>query len=320
MVRDFNSVWEKEKRRHWLFLRRKRKRKVKFLLEKFGSEDVIDCVTEVEGITVADQPVPSTFSSDARCYGGVELSDDEEKVLCLPPKFAVYEKVDLTSCEAQIEKGLAKLRWSALRSADDERGGGGEEQMVGEEEEERVWPFDLKNGAFDLRYLRPTDLPFNKRVCLPTALQDDKEIDMQHLKGKLMRVTEGYIKEQGMRMARSNLTREEQRGLKSLKDKENVVVFQTDKSGRFAVDTMDNYRVACQPHVENDHTVTEELHERVQAEANAHSVMWVRLLNAGEISGGQARIKSNMLVRDCTLAPLYTLRKDHKTTPVKIKA
>ena len=167
---------------------------------------------------------------------------------------------------------------------------------------------------FDLRYLRPTDVPFNKRVCLATALEDDKEIDMQHLKGKLMRVTEEYVKEQSVRMAKSNLTREEQRGLKSLKNKDDVVVFQTDKSGRFAVDTMDNYRVACQPHVENDITVTHELHERVQAEANAHSVMWVRLLNAGDITGGQARIKSNMLVNDCKLAPLYTLRKDHKTT------
>ena len=117
-----------------------------------------------------------------------------------------------------------------------------------------------------------------------------------------------------MRAAKSNLTREEQRGLRSLKGSENVVVYQTDKSGRFAVDTKDNYRVACRPHVENDHTITESLHERLQKEANAHSVMWVRLLNAGEVVGGQARIKSNMLVSDCTLAPLYTLRKDHKTT------
>ena len=202
-----------------------------------------------------------TFVSDARCYGGVELTDDEKKVLCLPPNFAVYEKVDVTSCEAQIEKGLAKLRWSALRN-EKEQGNEREQQSRGEEKEERAWPFDLKNGVFDLRYLRPTDLPFNRRVYLPNALQDDKEIDMQHLKGKLMRVTEEYVKEQSVSMAKSNLTREEQLGLRSLKSKDDVVVYQTDKSGRFAVDTMANYRVACQPHVENDLTVTQELHER----------------------------------------------------------
>ena len=148
-----------------------------------------------------------------------------------------------------------------------------------------------------------------------TAREDDKEIDMQHLKGNLVRATKEYINEQSTRVvAKSNLTREELCGLRSLKDKENVVVYQTDKSGWFAVDTVDNYRVACQPHVENDLTIKKGLHERVQREANAHSVLWVRLLSAGEIIGGQTRIKSNMLVSDCTLAPLYTLRKDHKTT------
>ena len=57
--RDYDSVWEREKRRHWLFLRTKRKRRVKFLLGKFGSENVVGCVTE--GITVAEQSGPSTF-------------------------------------------------------------------------------------------------------------------------------------------------------------------------------------------------------------------------------------------------------------------
>ena len=42
--------------------------------------------------------------------------------------------------------------------------------------------------------------------------------------------------------------------------------------------TLDNYCVVCKPHVENDYTVAEELHERLQAEGNAHSVLWVRLL------------------------------------------
>ncbi|KAJ7389597.1 hypothetical protein OS493_030283 [Desmophyllum pertusum] len=203
--------------------------------------------------------MPSTFSSSPQCYGGIELTNDEEKALCLPPKFAVYDRVDLTSCEAQIEKGLAKLRWSMIRRADS----GPDE---GEGEKERVWPFDLETKTFDLHYLRPTDIPFNNRVCLPDALEDDKEIDMQHLKGKLIRATKEYIGRE------------------------------TDKSSRFAVDTLDNYCVACQPHVENDPTVTEELHEKAQAEANAHSVLWVRILNAGEGVGGQARIKSNMLV------------------------
>lgn len=147
VVVPFNRVWEKEKRKHWNVLRkRRRRRKVNFLSRKYGQNEVVDCVTEVEGITVADQPMPSTFSSSPQCYGGIELTNDEEKALCLPPKFAVYDRVDLTSCEAQIEKGLAKLRWSMIRRADS----GPDE---GEGEKERVWPFDLETKTFDLHYL-----------------------------------------------------------------------------------------------------------------------------------------------------------------------
>lgn len=183
-------------------LRDKRKRKVGFLSQKYGRKDV-DCVTEVKGITVADQTIPPSFSSSPQCYGGVDLTSDEKKALCLPPKFAAYDQVDLTSCEAQIEKGLAKLRWSMIRKTDST-------PDEGEEEEERVWPFDLETKAFDLRSLRPTDIPFNIRVCLPDALDSDKEIDMQHLKGKLVRATREYISDQNVRSTKSNLTSEEQ--------------------------------------------------------------------------------------------------------------
>ena len=94
----------------------------------------------MEGLTVAEQSIPSTFSSSSRCYEGVQLTNDE-KVLCLPPKFAVYENIDLMSCKTQIEKGLAKLCWLARRNVNDETGDTGEREV--EQEGERAWPFDL---------------------------------------------------------------------------------------------------------------------------------------------------------------------------------
>ena len=42
---------------------------------------------------------------------------------------------------------------------------------------------------------------------------------------------------------------------------EGVVIYQTDKSGRFSIDIVHNYRKACQPHAENDPTVSQEYHE-----------------------------------------------------------
>ena len=63
-------------------------------------------------------------------------------MLCLSPRFAVYEKINLMSCEAQTEKGLAKLRWSALRNAGDESGDSNERKV--EREGERAWLFSIE--------------------------------------------------------------------------------------------------------------------------------------------------------------------------------
>ena len=263
------------------------------------------------GITVGNQTIPCTLSSDPQCYGNVELTGEEKGALCPPSKFAVYDQVSLTSCEVNIEKGFAKLRWSITRQAESEPDGEKKEEERGRE---RVWPVHLDTKTVNFQYLRPTDLPFNKRVCLPDESESEKEVDKQHLKGRLLKATKKYIADRSVGSIESNLLTEERQGLRSSRANKNIVVYQTDKSGRFALDTLDNYRFACKPHVENDLTVTEELHERAQAEANAHSVLVSENLNAGESAGGQAKIKSNMLVSDCTLAPLYALRKDHKNT------
>ena len=59
---------------------------------------------------------------------------------------------------------------------------------------------------------------------------------MQHLKGKLVvRGTKEYISDQNVRSTKSNLTSEEQRGVNSLRDNNDIVAYRTDKSGRFAV-------------------------------------------------------------------------------------
>ena len=140
---------------------------------------------------------------------------------------------------------------------------------------------------------------------------------IQHLKDDLKRTTREYVERARSESTKQkNLTHEEKEELRSLKERVNqseVVVYQTDKSGRFSVDTLDNYRDACRIHVENDPTVTQDFHEKAQKMADAHSTLWTRILRAGEGVEGQARIKSNVLVQDSTQAPIYALRKDHKS-------
>ena len=108
-------------------------------------------MTEVEGITVADQQIPESFSSSHRCYGGTQLSS-EEKVLSLPPKFSVYQRVEITACEAQIEKGLTKFHWTAQKTGDTPTEPNGP-NGTNHEPTMRLWTFDAETKTVDLRHL-----------------------------------------------------------------------------------------------------------------------------------------------------------------------
>ena len=131
-------------------------------------------------------------------------------------------------------------------------------QWQQQQQQDKEEIFDPETGTLDLRWLKPTDLPFNKRVSLPEPLSNEREVAIQHLRDRLSRVTEEYVRATGSTLrAQSNLTEAEKAGLKILKGRirqGEVVVYQTDKSGGFTIDTVDNYRDACRPHVESDLT------------------------------------------------------------------
>ena len=98
-----------------------------------------------------------------------------------------------------------------------------------------------------------------------------------------------------------------------------MVVFETDKSGRFSTDSPENYRVGAMPHVQNDMVIDMKDHDQIETKLNAHATMWMRMLNAGEGENQTERIRHNMTSQYSPVAPLYVLRKDHKTNfdPVK---
>ena len=100
--------------------------------------------------------------------------------------------------------------------------------------------------------MRPSDLPFNQRIHLPSPLPPSDKIALQVLRDKLLNLTKDYIStstSSGM----CNLEQAEKEALKSItrriREKE-VVVSQTDKSGRPSVDTPENYRQSSLVYVE----------------------------------------------------------------------
>ena len=91
-----------------------------------------------------------------------------------------------------------------------------------------------------------------------------------------------------------------------------VVVFQTDKSGKLAADSPENYAEAARPHIEKDEIVTKKDYEDIEKLINAHSIFWMRMLKVGEDTGDQERYKQSMKTEDSKRSTLYMFRKDHK--------
>ena len=98
---------------------------------------------------------------------------------------------------------------------------------------------------------------------MPPALEEDEEIKLQNLKRDLVKVTDEYIMENKEKMKSGqhgkyiNLTKSEGRGLESLQKRKDIVVFQTDTSGRLAADSKESYVEAAMPHVREDPVVVD---------------------------------------------------------------
>ena len=294
-------------------------KKIDFLTEKRRKNDLNEykmkkrreeenCI--IEGVRISDRPLTDDFDNKPQCYGGITLNENEQKTLSLPPKFAMYEEIRAEKCEAEIEKGMAKLRWNRRKEEDGEQ--------------TRQHAFDIDTKTMNYRHLRPTEMKYNKRVYLPKQMSEEEEVKALNLKNMLMQEIEEYSKNNKNKMRMSNLKRKERDGLKSLKKrcKNGLVVSQTDKSGKFSADSKDNYIKSMEEHVLKDEDITEEVHTKAQKEANAHSIFWSRMLCISSETGkgeaqrhiNQQRAKNNLLVEGSELPPVYGLRKDHKKT------
>ena len=132
---------------------------------------------------------------------------------------------------------------------------------------DRVWPYDPETSTIDLRYLRSTDLPFNSFVHMPPPLQEDEEIKFQNLKRDLVSVADRYVSEtkakarseSGTNIKYANLSESEVKGLESIQKRDDVVIFQTDKSGRMAIDSKQNYVAAAEVHIAGDSTIDDKI-------------------------------------------------------------
>ena len=313
-------------------LKREKKKKIEFLKRRRENEadnrDQYRSNREYLCSTVIthDQEVPVTFDNEARIYGRAEVNEKEMAALRLPPKYTVYEKINKERCQIEIESMVTKYRWEMMKEKENntvrtdsvnvDLDLAGDENTNNKNEtegiEERAYHYDIDSKTFDFRKMRPTDMPDNKRIYLPDSTKDSEEVDIAFLSHELERETKRYESEQKVT---TNLSKHQQIGLKSLREREDIVIFQTDKSSRFSVDTKANYIEACKVHVDKDRTIDDTQYDSMLREMNAHSTMWCKIVKAGEEASSHSvqRVKENLTASEgCDPPPMYALRKDHK--------
>ena len=119
----------------------------------------------------------------------------------------------------------------------------------------------------------------------------------------------------------SNLKEGEKEGLDSLRERVGrgeLVCSVTDKSGRWACDSLENYKKGCTEQLrdsEKTQEITKEEHNKGEREMNGHALALGRMLGLKEGVEG-SRLRNVMTAEGSKIVPFYGMRKDHKEVVV----
>ena len=256
------------------------------------------------------------------------ISDDERRLLSLPPKFCLFSDLKGDDFDLATELANTKIRYFK-RDSDEDREAGDpqdepadlqltpEQQLQSDREEARTRQvYDHQTKELDVGRLRATDVKGNARVHLPGPLPTSQEAQL-HIRTQAFKETfNNYIKKSAPGgKQRTNLTVAQTRGLKSLKKRiteGEVVVCQTDKTGLFCVVSTQAYIKMGEPHVAGDKEVKQEEIEKIQRLTNGHTSSWIKILGAGSQWDHASRIRETCINHGANVGPMYLLVKDHK--------
>ena len=261
--------------------------------EKMGINDT------VKDVVIKDEVLTEEFTSEPRKYGNVAIENKQWTVLTLPPKFGLYKKVKVRDIIISLEEALNKLRWNRVF-----------DKKIPEITETNF----IQGRKVDINNLKRTELPFNHMVCMPDALSQEEEVRIQCFKNEVVKIAKEVSKES---RKWSNVGEEVQQGLDELVEKVRegeVICYETDKSGRWAVDTVENYTEGCRKLLEVEgasRKITEQEHREAEREMNSHGLALTRMMGLRN-DGPGTKLRWVMKAEGTGAASMYGLRKDHK--------
>ena len=161
-------------------------------------------------------------------------------------------------------------------------------------------------------------MPTNRFIIIPDPVAQGIETVLDHVSHRVIGVANEYIKnkcDNHGNIQESNLTPEQQQGLKSLvkkvKDKE-IIVQQTDKGGDLALYNLETYLAAMVTHTNPDPEISWDDHSKLESSLNASTIQTARILMVGAKWKHWSRVKSAVTSHDGPIPLLSGLPKTHK--------
>ena len=300
----------------WKTGKEKMNKKKEWAIHKYASEEKeIDDV--VNGVIVGDKLLEELEIKNkvldneikASVYCDIKVSKEHQEILLLPPEHQTYPKLNLEEFETDLAKCVIKDRWEALRDTRKREESNVIKEITAMDPDKGVENtsdevYDRNAKVMDIRNLKATDLKNNKRVILPELNEDENEIRNNHVRNELKDVFLKYKSKNCDKygnVLKNNMSKSQMDAIRNLKTKiseENLVCYKTDKTGKLALDTVENYSNKMEKHIKNDKTVSAKELKKIENDLNNHADYWSRMTKAGEKTGQQKRIKGNVKTID----------------------
>jgi hypothetical protein len=282
---EFMNIVDREVNKVWRDGKKKNHNKTEVLIKKYVENETDPEVHE--GVYVGDEILENLEAKNdhikdnkAPIYGGIQgLTADQEEVLNLPPNHRTYPNLNLENFKTELEKCVIKAKWEKQRELRKQE----EQNCKDENDEPKEVPKESvndKRNTIHFRDLKATDLKNNKRIIMPNLDDDDEEIRRNNVKKELEIVFVNHMKEHCDKFGNvieNNLTEKQVKAIKTLKCKmkeEELVCFETDKTGKFALDTKANYIKKMEKHMKNDEIITMKEVRKIEKELNEHAEHW----------------------------------------------
>jgi hypothetical protein len=324
------EILKVEKQRTWRNTKNKMMKTVEHLERKYkdnnNNNNTNDKCTEVEGIGIGDDDLAKIGEEERECEEqrpiaiGCTIDDDEAEFLKMPKNTTDFPVFNLERTLTDIAAMTCKLK---MTFRDDEEipedtTEGRKERMENIKEEviaNRVVNEEEKTVNFAKK--RVTELKTCRRITVPKSLKSTRlETKIINLTSNLEEeVKKEHKKRQQQKIVETILSKQQMCGKKKLLarvKKKEIVLAESDKSGKVTAVKTENFLEMIAPHVENDEIVNMEDVEEAEKEMSAMSMIIARVLRLGESNGQEARVASAMKSASSKIPPLDAMIKDHK--------